>query len=514
MIKTAPSRYRLPNTTTNTTTGPTRYVVKATAPPSNIHASAGSCRKLDTDNATLPRSTTNTPIVTILPESTCQQPPSSEQIQPPLQLLHSSPSYTMNSKTEPALTPSQRLDNLIPPQEPQPAPLSQPPQPISRKKSFKNLLKRAHTTRVSNKDKDTSTPNGKRAPTAVPEGYRLIDVRLPSGIKIQQPVNETWTIQNLISAILLANPTQTQSRSLDSDDYMVWEICASLKLRRALRSKELVGHVLTTWPTDDCDWYLELDDAERRLDVNSVASLCPRRDIVSAAAAGAAGSNDNALKYKCIALQRGSRLQRWRKVGIAVNNHDLTLTELSSNNTSTAASPRRYLDLRELDLYEPLAVSNSSAASTNSPYLIGLRVQRNPESFVDPKRDCVHILSFPPEHFNAAEDPAVKAYNTIRNIAFSVRSAEVDQLVKKARLASTSSAHRSKSVSGASGRGGWSRTAPDAKTTAAVPPAPLIASVMASSHPAMPPAAAALAAAAASGNANSPFKPNSLLNKA
>ncbi|KAF5100327.1 hypothetical protein D0Z00_001295 [Geotrichum galactomycetum] len=504
MIKTAPSRYRAP-----ATVGPKRLA--GNTPVGNISASIHASGPNNAPLNNKPHSYTQ--IVTILPEpssssSQFEQPPSqqrSELSPPPPQ---SSPPRTMPTNNEP--TPSQRLDMMVPPPEPQLLPQDEvtPPQQISRKKSLKNLLKRAHTTRVSSKDKDSSnnSSNGginKRTP--IPEGYRLVDIRLPTGTKTQQPVNEAWTVQNLISATLLANPTHVQSRGLDADDYMVWEVCASLKLRRALRSKELVSHILATWPLGECDWYLELDDAERRLDIGSVASLCPRRDIVSAAAAGAAGSDEGALEYKCIAMQRGSRLQRWRKVGISVHNHELTLTELSSANTSTASSPRRYLDLRELDIYEVAAGSSSA----NTPYLIGLRVQRNPNSFMDPKRDCVHVLSFPPENFNPAEDPAVKAYNTIRNIAFSLRSAEVDQLVKKARLASAASAHRSKSVSAASGRGRPRAASTSAGTAAPIPmmpPAPLIESVTPfnSGHP----------TAAATTTNPTLFKPNSLLNRA
>lgn len=507
MIKAAPSRYRSP-----ATVGPRRLATKPPTPNLSVTIPASGPKNHPLNK---PHSYITSPIATVLPKSSSfplEPLPSQHQPKSPQQLhqyQQSSSPRTMPTNNKPALTPSQRLDMFVPPPEPQLAQNeAKPPQQISRKKSLKNLLKRAHTTRASSKEKEptsssssSSSSSSKRSP--IPEGYRLVDIRLPNGTKTQQPVNEAWTVQNLISATLLAHPTQVQSRGLDADDYMVWEVCASLKLRRALRSKELVTHILATWPLGDCDWYLELDDAERRLDVGSVASLCPRRDIVSAAAAGAAGSDEASLAYKCIAMQRGSRLQRWRKVGISVRNHELTLTELSSANTSTASSPRRSLDLRELDIYE-VAAGGSSNSST--PYLIGLRVQRNPNSFMDPKRDCVHVLSFPPENINPAEDPAVKAYNTIRNIAFSVRSAEVDQLVKKARLASAASAQRSKSVSAGSGRGRPRAASTSAGTPTPMPAQPLIGSVAPfnTGHPAMPPAATNPAL----------FKPNSLLNRA
>lgn len=190
--------------------------------------------------------------------------------------------------------------------------------------------------------------------------------------------------------------------STDPNDFMLWEVCPSLGLRRALRSTEYLGLVHQTWPAVTSN-YLQLDSYEERLNIASVAFLAPRRDIIQSAGPG--GPTFYARCY----YQVG---KSWKKVHIMLNNGTLTISRKPPNERLSSKDVRTVSSISQFDIYEVAG----SHGSHPGRYTMAIRSQLQADVFVD-KKDCVHV--FATDNSND--------YTLFRNIVFTLRSQACDK---------------------------------------------------------------------------------------
>lgn len=197
--------------------------------------------------------------------------------------------------------------------------------------------------------------------------------------------------------------------SSDPDDYMFWEVCASLGLRRPIRPTEYLKNVVDSWPKQSTNYYLEIGSSDARLDIASCASLCPRRDILSS---GPTGPTFHAEMYHQVSPPSGLRSATWKKVMVDVNEFELKLY---------CSKYKRAVGIPDSDLYE---VSAHMSKSSPGKYILGLRSQKSPDMFENPRQDCMQILA----------TNSGTTYNNLRNIIFSLRNQTVDKQSRDLRL--------------------------------------------------------------------------------
>lgn len=197
--------------------------------------------------------------------------------------------------------------------------------------------------------------------------------------------------------------------SSDPDDYMFWEVCASLGLRRPIRPTEYLKNVVDSWPKQSTNYYLEIGSSDARLDIASCASLCPRRDILSS---GPTGPTFHAEMYHQVSPPSGLRSATWKKVMVDVNDFELKLY---------CSKYKRAVGIPDSDLYE---VSAHMSKSSPGKYILGLRSQKSPDMFENPRQDCMQILA----------TNSGTTYNNLRNVVFSLRNQTVDKQSRDLRL--------------------------------------------------------------------------------
>lgn len=193
--------------------------------------------------------------------------------------------------------------------------------------------------------------------------------------------------------------------STDPDDYILWEVCPSLGLRRALRSTEYLSLVHESWPNVTSN-YFQLDSYDARLNVSSVAFLAPRRDIVQSA-----GPSGPTFYAKCY-YQVG---KSWKKVHLVLNNGALTISRKSPGEQLSSKDKRTVSQLSQFDIYEVAG----NIGTHPGRYIMAIRSQLRADIFVD-KKDCVHVF--------ATDDS--NDFNLFRNIVFTLRSQACDKEVR------------------------------------------------------------------------------------
>lgn len=187
---------------------------------------------------------------------------------------------------------------------------------------------------------------------------------------------------------------------------MLWEICPSLGLRRAVRSNEFLRFVHGSWPSVTSN-YLQLDSSNSRLDVASVAFLVPRRDIIQSA-----GPSGPTFYARCH-YQVGPK--SWKRVHLVLSNGSLTISRKSPAEQLKNKDKRTVSQISQFDLYEVVGTTNAHPGR----YLMAIRSQLRGDIFVD-KKDCVYVF--------ATDDS--NDYNVFRNIVFTLRSQMCEKEVR------------------------------------------------------------------------------------
>lgn len=245
------------------------------------------------------------------------------------------------------------------------------------------------------------------SPTAsseLPSNCRVIKFQYPSS-------NSSFTVSLTLDQSFadVVKTVVTSSNSIlpttDPDDYILWEVCPSLSLRRALRSTEYLSFVYKTWPAATSN-YFEIDSYETRFDVFSIASLTPRRDIVQSA--GPSGPTFYTRCYYRVG-------KTWKRTHVLLHNGTLTISRKSPGEMLTNKDKRTISQISQFDIYEV----TENFGPHPGRYIMAIRSQLHADVVVD-KKDCLHMF--------ATDDP--NDYSTFQNIVFTLRSRACEKMVR------------------------------------------------------------------------------------
>lgn len=440
----APSRYRARPKRQNTlptpsTAAPTAHDV----PPMPKHQlpqplSLGYQKVYNVSNTPAPPGQHHQPLVA----KPATPPDSPEKKHTAQRQLHKQP-------TRPSSPPEERLEPATRTHSPQDTTATQAPKKLARKHSFSRTLslkltrsksasslKRAASvsdkTATAHRHPDdaasaTSSSSSSSSSTVsapppmpqLPADYPKITFKLSAKTSIAEHV----CIDQPISAVLKwlvstdsgsANAGNRHAlASTDPEDWMFWEICSALGLRRPVRQTEYLRHVVKSWPQNNPSsalFYLELGSSDMRLDISSCASLCPRRDILNA---GPTGPSFKCEMYHQVSAASALRRAEWKKVTVEVADLELVVRH---------PKYRRRVTLPDSDLYE---VAAPQAKGSPGKYVLATRSQRCPDMFVSARTDSLQLLS----------TNSGSSYNQLRNIMFSLRNRQVDLQSKELRIA-------------------------------------------------------------------------------
>lgn len=259
-----------------------------------------------------------------------------------------------------------------------------------------------------------------------------VSSELPSNckvIKFQYPSSNSFFTASLTLDQSFADVVKTVVNSpnsnlptSDPDDYILWEVCPSLGLRRALRSTEYLSFVYKTWPTATSN-YFQIDSYETRFDIFSIASLTPRRDIVQSS--GPSGPTFYTRCYYRVG-------KTWKRTHVLLHNGTLTISRKSPGEMLTNKDKRTISQISQFDIYEV----TENFGPHPGRYIMAIRSQLHADVVVD-KKDCLHMF--------ATDDP--NDYSTFQNIVFTLRSRACEKMVRdyKDRLSKIKSVGRKSS---------------------------------------------------------------------
>lgn len=219
-------------------------------------------------------------------------------------------------------------------------------------------------------------------------------------ISLDQPISS-------IIKFLVSKHNSTILSSDDPDDFMLWEVCPTLGLRRALRNTEYIRFVFESWPSVSSN-FLQIDSSESRLDISSVAFLSPRRDILQS---GPSGPN----YYAKLHYQVGPK--SWKKCYVRIQNHQMIISRKNPSENISSRDKRVIQNLSEFDIYE---IAADFVAKSPGKFIMAIRSQLTADMFVD-KKDSLYVFSTD----NAAD------YSSFRNIIFTLRSHASDKIVRE-----------------------------------------------------------------------------------
>ena len=221
-----------------------------------------------------------------------------------------------------------------------------------------------------------------------------ISFKLPTQTIIRE-VSENSTIVEILKSLISDHRYELAE---GYDEYMLWEVCPRLRIRRPIRSHEYIKHVRASWESaNQSQNFIEVGSSNKRLDVSSIAFLNPRRDLLNKEH----GPSFNGKMYYW------KNQSDWKKCKIDIHNGNLTISKRDGSKDS------RVLTINEFDLYENFTKLHGQPAS----HAIIIRSQQSPDFFMD-KSDSVH--------FFAMDDG--QDYELLRNILYSLRSQTVDRV--------------------------------------------------------------------------------------
>ncbi|KAA8915199.1 hypothetical protein TRICI_002556 [Trichomonascus ciferrii] len=224
-----------------------------------------------------------------------------------------------------------------------------------------------------------------------------IKIQLPTQSVVKQVSLDT-RISDLLEDLVSEHRYELPG---SADDFMLWEVVDTFGVKRPLRSYEYIKFIRASWENMSNN-YLQVGPSSKKLEVDSIAFLAPRRDLY----------NGKAFFKGPVSYQKPN-FHDWRKGHLDVTNNHLVLRKREHG------SDIRSLNLSEFELYEYRKSKLASFRSLPGKYTLILRSQQSPDFFLN-KADAVLFLST-----NSRDD-----YDSLRNIVYSLRSQALDKVVR------------------------------------------------------------------------------------
>ena len=140
-----------------------------------------------------------------------------------------------------------------------------------------------------------------------------ISFKLPTQTIIRD-VNENSTILEILKSLVSDHRYELAE---DYDEYMLWEVCPRLRIRRPIRSQEYIKHVRASWESaNQSQNFIEVGSSSKRLDVFSIAFLNPRLDLLN---------KEHGPSFKKMHYWKNQ--SDWKKCKIDSNNDNLTISK-------------------------------------------------------------------------------------------------------------------------------------------------------------------------------------------
>lgn len=224
-----------------------------------------------------------------------------------------------------------------------------------------------------------------------------IKIQLPTQSVVKQ-VSLNTRISDLLEDLVSEHRYELPGAA---DDFILWEVVEMFGVKRPLRSYEYIKFIRASWESMSNN-YLQVGPSSKKLEVDSIAFLAPRRDLY----------NGKAFFKGTITYQKAN-FHDWHKGHVDVTNNHLVLRKREHG------SDIRSLNLSEFELYEYRKSKLASFRTLPGKYTLILRSQQSPDFFLN-KADSVLFLST-----NSHDD-----YDSLRNIVYSLRSQALDKVVR------------------------------------------------------------------------------------